>query len=305
MTTDRDPTIGTLLDQLERPPAAGPAFWDDLRERLEHGRRVVELRPVPPGGPRRDRTVVLRRRVVAAVAAAAVVATGVYGITRAVGHDDAQVHVPATAPPTTGTTVSPTVALVRSTATTWIDDVVRGRADAAWALVGPQSRQMVDRSAFTGMLSDLQATWAPWASEAEVHALPIGSASADWWVVTLRSPAGEPQALVVHRTGPSVAVEPFIPGTAVSLVSFPSSQGTPAVGPGSTIPLHVDADAARSLVAVDGVAVPPASLHRDGAGAVVGVTAPSEPGRHDVVVAELTRDGTVAMVDQGFTVVTG
>jgi hypothetical protein len=38
---------------------------------------------------------------------------------------------------------------------------------------------------------------------------------------------------------------------------------------------------------------------------VVGVTAPSEPGRHDVVVAELTRDGTVAMVDQGFTVVTG
>jgi hypothetical protein len=303
MTEDRDPTIGALLDRLPPPPAPTPAFWDDLREQLDGGPRVVELRPVGPA--LRSPT---RRRLVAALVAAAVIAAGVVGITKAVRDDDSERVVPAN-PSTTATTISEVPSLILSTATQWMQDLVQGDVEGAWEMVGPQSREMVDHAAFAAMANDLVTQWEPWVSGVDLQrdVLPLTHTSDELWVVVLGTvQRDQTRALVVHLTGTQVQVEPFLPGTALSLVSFPidgSNDGPAKIRSGASIELHVDGDAQDSLVAFDGRTVAAPRLTRDATNAITAVsTTGLTVGHHDILVAEVTRDGTLAFVDLGFEV---
>jgi hypothetical protein len=337
MTTDRDPMIGALLDRLEPPPAPDLEFWDDLREQLDGGPRVVELRPLPPGAPKPDRRAAYRRRAIAALVAAAVIAAGVVGITKATRHDDDRV-VPV-GPPTTAQITPTTTAVgdpgangstivdpsrsdsgVQSAVHTWIQAVERGNTDLAWSLVGPQSRSSVDRTAFGSMLQELAATWAPFDRDDLVRTGYPLDPKHQVWVVHVALPDGSKAQAIGAGLRPgtratpsrgdlSYYVEPFLPGTALSLVSFPlgsSGPGSPQVQAGSSIQVHVDTDAQGSVIAVDGQAISATMLTRDAGGNISAIsTRGLRAGRHDVLVAELTKEGALALVDQTFTVVAG
>ena len=301
MTTDRDPMIGALLDRLEPPPAPDLEFWDDLRQQLDGGPRVVELRPLPPGQSRRD-----RRRLLLALVAAAVIAAGALGVTMAVRHDDSERIVPANTTTSVETTSSEADRASHA-AVDWLQAYTSHDVAAAWALLGPQSR---DSLGSQQALQDAMSSGAPqpWEAWATLGVLPgsvlLGDVGGEsLWVVELR-PRGDTldtSALVVRLSGSTRSVEAFLPGTALSLVSFPITGGVPSVRPGASIEIHVEAHASLSLVAIDGGVVPPNELQRDASGAFVAVTAPTLIATHDLLVVEVT-NGEIALVDQRFTV---
>jgi hypothetical protein len=298
--------IGALLDRVEVPPP-GPTFWADLQTRLESGARVAELHPADRPTPR----VVRRRRAVAAVAAAVAVVLIAVLVSRA-GDDDEKVVPTDSSTTTTGPTStseggadSPVPPLITSAVTTWIDAVTSGSIDAAWQMVGPQSRDALgSQAAFAQLMADsLPQSWAPFTSPGVERRAVLLSPPGDdqLWVVRLATAhIGEVRALAVRRTGTAFEVEPFVPGPALSLISLPAGQ----VPADATIPVHVDSDAKGSIVAIDGTAPEFSELTQDATGAIISIRPhhPLSPGRHDILVAEVTGTGALAVDDQTFEV---
>jgi hypothetical protein len=243
--------------------------------------------------------------------AAAIVATGTFALTNAARHDEDHVVpvAPSTSVPGSTTVVgAPSNDLIVIGAVSqWIRNLADGAGARAWELVGPQSRASVDQGAFDSMVPDLAATWRPYVGgNAGFTAYPLDR-DLTLWVVRVQLADGTgPQAIGAGVRGSTAYVEPFLPGTALSLVSFPldgSSTGAPKVAAGASIQVHVDVDSKGSVVAVDGQTLSASEMTKDADGNVTSVRPHSlRPGTHDILVAEVTRGGTLALVDQAFTV---
>jgi hypothetical protein len=212
-----------------------------------------------------------------------------------------------TAPTSTseGGADSPVPPMITSAVTTWIDAVTSGSIDAAWQMVGPQSRDALgSQAAFAQLMADsLPQSWAPFTSPGVERRAVLLSPPGDdqLWVVRLATAhIGEVRALAVRRTGTAFEVEPFVPGPALSLISLPAGQ----VPADATIPVHVDSDAKGSIVAIDGTAPEFSELTQDATGAIISIRPhhPLSPGRHDILVAEVTGTGALAVDDQTFEV---
>jgi hypothetical protein len=330
MTTDRDPAVGALLDRLPVDPAP-PAFWYDLRTRLQDD-AVVPLRPVPAPAVRgrRDDPRYRRRRIVAGAvaAAAAVLIAVVAGAALRDDRDDVRIG-PITPPdssqPTTTTlgedqssgTTAPDGAITPSdnhvaAAAAWVRSIDAGDADAAWALVGEQSRDSIGgRAAFDDLMaSALREGWGAWeqdgvtVSAAEVT--PTGNPPV--WLISFHGviaqegdTAFRSAALLVTQEGERYVVEPFLPGASIGLIELPPGA---TVAAGDPIRLAAEADALGLVVLIDGLQQPETAIERDGAGTATAVIPGPElePGEHAIAVGMVTASGTFTVASATFTV---
>jgi len=302
MSADRDPAIAAVLDRLPVPPPR-EGFWDDVRGRLEgETAGLVELGRSAPHPPRRTRPWL-------AVAAAAAVVAAVAGAAIGLASRDDKVEVgPRGTGSTTVTTPPEPAALTGDAAVAvdavqrWIAAVVAGDADAAWALVGPQSAESIGgRPAFDDLMvsAEFPESWRTWDDEVDqVEVVPVRDS--DVWVVVLGAadPAGNPDlrimALAARVDDAQAIVEPFVPGPALDVISLP--QGS-ELGPNDLLTVYVDPDADGVAIAVDGSPVAASALEQDVEGAVIAVHPnPSwAPGSHYLVVAYLTPSGTILL----------
>jgi hypothetical protein len=153
---------------------------------------------------------------------------------------DKEPNFPPAAPSPTGPSPTPSPSVdgagynleaVEPAVTKWLGAVAAGDHRAAWATLGPASRnKMGSFEAFRQLASgDYQGTWARWAGvEADLYLTPAGSSDEGSVVVVTMvgevsqegsPPAVDAQTLVVRVRGDNVRVEPEIGQYSVDLIT--------------------------------------------------------------------------------------
>ena len=328
---DRDPFVAAALRSVQPPPPR-PGFWDELAARLEAappsaGTPVGLPTPTPAPAPAPAPARVLpltsppaRRRwgrvAVAALSAAAVAAVAVGIAIR----DDNSRDVRTTSPPSTAVAANPSVAQAEDAARRWLDACNRGDTDAAWDLLGPQSRDSIGgtKAALADLMrSALREGWGAWASATglTVSTTPILDTIVErvsveqvfvvtfTGVVTQEGSTGLASIALgvrIQDGGRTVVVEPFVYGPALGLIERIEGP-VPATGP---VGLNLDGPRPGYNVIVDGQAQPPSTIERSPSQDIVAwrPASPLAPGRHFITVAFVRDAGGIVIASQSFEV---
>lgn len=305
MTDDRDPLVGRALGVID-PVAPRPGFWAELEARLhqeEQGAPVLELARVAGGRPGLAPAERRRRFGLAAtaVAAAALLVLGFVAFAGD-GRDHERTASPPPGPDGSTTTAVPGPdatpdEITAYVADRWIATAATADAEAAWELLGPQSREAIRTPEQLAGISSTSSLFS-WGRVQGRTQVALSDDGVDQLVVF--RPVGDevPMALVVIDAGSldTARIEAYLPGRSLGLIGLQPGQ---TVGPEAALPLSIDADAAGFAAVFDGVAAPSGWIQRAGTppGGIVALSPRNglSPGRHWLAVAMRTPGDVVAL----------